>query len=175
MRSMKLFRLAVLFLMVAVLFGGRSGLATVPGRSTPSKLPSITVPLAPVGDELKASGQANLTKGEFYSWYIEVWEPPYYPDDSGWRTVGEGYEYSYYVTFEYQGLTPSATYSCCGATFTAGPNGKGRASLGRVLNASVEWYYGEPSPFPYQVWVPVYRLGPNGSSTPVLNGSFWEG
>jgi hypothetical protein len=167
MRSMKLFRLAVLFLMVTALFGGRSALVALP------PMRSITVPLAPVGDETEASGQAVLTKGEYDSWYLGYWDVPQWSGDDGWRTTGEAYDWTYCVTLEYQGLTPRATYSCCGATFTAGPNGKGRASLGRVLEVYVEWSYGQPSPS-YQTWVPVYRLGPNSSSTLVLNGSFWE-
>jgi hypothetical protein len=93
------------------------------------------------GVEPLATGQCSLTKPRL-EYCI-----PYY----GWIC-------SYQVTVTCQNLTPGATYSADGMTFTAKPNGSGKVAYRGMFGPN--WVY--------EFYLHVDRLDPDGSSVTVL-------
>jgi hypothetical protein len=93
-------------------------------------------PLYNTGVEPLATGQYTLTK-----WRLEYVIP-------GYGTFG-----SYQVTLTCQNLTPGATYSANGATFTARSNGTGKVTFRSIVDP----YFG--------LDIVVDRLDPDASIT----------
>jgi hypothetical protein len=148
---MKLFQLAVVFLVVVALLAGTPALAALGG----------TVQLTHVGDESGATGTATLTKVNYLG---------------GWNPMGTmtWMNYKGYLTVTCTGLTPGATYSTPAGTFKADRSGKGTVKRWVYFGFMWWWddFYGWCGPDPTGYEVDVLRLNPDGSSTLVLIGAY---
>jgi hypothetical protein len=150
MNPMKRFGLA------ALLAVGVTLLASTPARAAGGEKWG-TIQLTNVGDEPQASGEASLT--HVNRWWTEVIE---------WLRIDY---YSGKLSVKCQNLTPGATYSTPAGTFTADRKGNGGASGQVSFTVCVDEGWGGPTVIePYVV--DVVRLNPDGSSTPVLTGTF---
>ncbi len=134
MRSMKLFQLAVLFVVGVALFTGTPAPAQVPADWG-------TIELTPTGAEPSARGQATLTGVRL----VDYWVSP-----GGFYSV-ESYQGELTVTC--QGLTPGATYSTPAGKFKADRQGDGTLIGSAGFQCWYELYWDEwGSYFVFSEW-----------------------
>ena len=150
MNPMKRLGLAALLAVSVTVLASTAARAAAPGNWG-------VVQLTNTGDESGASGEASLTQVK------RLWS-----DVQEWMRIDY---YSGKLTVKCRNLTPGATYSTPAGTFTADRKGNGGVS-GQV-SFTIHVDEGWPGPTVIEPYVvDVVRLNPDGSSTPVLTGTF---